>query len=132
MSQPYFDPDAGADHAGALLERVRDALARRAPLRIVGGDSKAFLGRPVAGEPLALAEHRGIVAYDPCELVITARAGTPLDELQAVLARGGRCLPARRRVSAAGRRSAGCSPAACPDRAGPGRERYAISSSGRG
>ncbi|HHG5504680.1 TPA: hypothetical protein ACPWPS_006078, partial [Pseudomonas aeruginosa] len=26
MSQPYFDPDAGADHAGALLERVRDAL----------------------------------------------------------------------------------------------------------
>ncbi|MFO7073783.1 glycolate oxidase subunit GlcE, partial [Pseudomonas aeruginosa] len=49
MSQPYFDPDAGADHAGALLERVRDALARRAPLRIVGGDSKAFLGRPVAG-----------------------------------------------------------------------------------
>lgn len=28
MSQPYFDPDAGADHAGALLERVRDALAR--------------------------------------------------------------------------------------------------------
>ncbi|HFK2300270.1 TPA: hypothetical protein ACQSOC_004532, partial [Pseudomonas aeruginosa] len=25
MSQPYFDPDAGADHAGALLERVRDA-----------------------------------------------------------------------------------------------------------
>lgn len=59
MSQPYFDPDAGADHAGALLERVRDALARRAPLRIVGGDSKAFLGRPVAGEPLALAEHQG-------------------------------------------------------------------------
>ncbi|MBW6106129.1 glycolate oxidase subunit GlcE, partial [Pseudomonas aeruginosa] len=92
MSQPYFDPDAGADHAGALLERVRDALARRAPLRIVGGDSKAFLGRPVAGEPLALAEHRGIVAYDPCELVITARAGTPLDELQAVLARGGQML----------------------------------------
>lgn len=80
MSQPYFDPDAGADHAGALLERVRDALARRAPLRIVGGDSKAFLGRPVAGEPLALAEHRGIVAYDPCELVITARAGTPLEK----------------------------------------------------
>ncbi|WP_240127309.1 hypothetical protein, partial [Pseudomonas aeruginosa] len=31
MSQPYFDPDAGSDHAGALLERVRDALARRAP-----------------------------------------------------------------------------------------------------
>ncbi len=92
MSQPYFDPDAGADHAGALLERVRDALARRAPLRIVGGDSKAFLGRPVAGEPLALAEHRGIVAYDPCGLVITARAGTPLDELQAVLARGGQML----------------------------------------
>lgn len=29
MSQPYFDPDAGADHAGALLERVRDALAHR-------------------------------------------------------------------------------------------------------
>ncbi|MGV8636931.1 glycolate oxidase subunit GlcE, partial [Pseudomonas aeruginosa] len=89
MSQPYFDPDAGADPAGALLARVSDALARPAPLRNVGGDSKAFLGSPVASEPLSLAEHRGTVAYDPCELVIAARAGTPRDELQAVLARGG-------------------------------------------
>lgn len=132
MSQPYFDPDAGADHAGALLERVRDALARRAPLRIVGGDRKAFLGRPVAGEPLALAEHRGIVAYDPCELVIAAVPVRRWTSYRPCWRAAGRCLPARRRVSAAGRRSAGCSPAACPDRAGPGRERYAISSSGRG
>ena len=72
-----------------LTERVRDASSRGAPLRIVGGDTKRFLGREVTGEPLDVAVHRGIVSYDPAELVVTARAGTPLVEVEAELAAKG-------------------------------------------
>jgi len=61
------------DATETLVEQVRAAHASATPLRIVGGDSKAFLGRTVAGDPLEVAWHRGVVAYDPGELVITAR-----------------------------------------------------------
>ncbi|MBW6070580.1 hypothetical protein KZ856_26295 [Pseudomonas aeruginosa] len=40
MSQPYFDPDAGADHAGALLERVRDCLLYTSPSPRDGATSR--------------------------------------------------------------------------------------------
>lgn len=81
------------DASATLLEQVRDALAEGRALAIRGGDSKAFLGRPVAGECLDTRAHRGIVSYDPTELVVTARAGTPLAELNAVLAEAGQMLP---------------------------------------
>jgi glycolate oxidase FAD binding subunit len=77
---------ADGDLTEALADRVRRATAERQPLRIVGGDTKAFYGRRTSGEPLSLAGHRGIVAYDPSELVVVARAGTPLDEIEAALA----------------------------------------------
>ena len=76
-----------------LAERVRDAAARRTPLRIVGGDTKRFLGREVSGDALAMARHAGIVNYDPAELVVTARAGTPLRDVEALLGSHGQCLP---------------------------------------
>jgi glycolate oxidase FAD binding subunit len=79
----------GCDATTGLIERVRDASARRLPLRIAGGDTKRFLGREVAGEALDVAVHRGIVSYDPAELVITARSGTPLAEVVAELAAHG-------------------------------------------
>jgi glycolate oxidase FAD binding subunit len=75
-----------------LVERVRDASERRVALRIVGGDTKRFLGREVAGEALDVAAHRGIVSYDPAELVITARAGTPLAVVLSELAAHGQRL----------------------------------------
>ncbi|WP_122301520.1 FAD-binding protein, partial [Pseudomonas syringae] len=79
--------DRDASHT--LLEQVNQALQNNTPLRIRGGNSKAFLGRVVPGEPLDTRVHRGIVSYDPTELVITARAGTPLSEvLQALDAAG--------------------------------------------
>ena len=81
------------DASALLLEQVNQALAARTPLRIQGSGSKAFLGRPVAGELLDTREHRGIVTYDPTELVITVRAGTPLAELEAALAEAGQMLP---------------------------------------
>ncbi len=76
-----------------LLAQVRAALADGRPLRIEGSGSKAFLGRPVEGEPLDARAPRGIVRYDPTELVVTVRAGTPLAELEAALDAAGQMLP---------------------------------------
>jgi glycolate oxidase FAD binding subunit len=90
---PLVDADRGQDLADRLVEQVRGASQRRAPLRIVGGDSKRFYGRPVDGEPLEVAGHRGVVRYDPAELVLTARCGTPLAEIEALLTRHGQRLP---------------------------------------
>lgn len=81
------------DCSQALLERVRAAIADGTPLSIRGGESKRFLGRAVDGQPLDTRAHRGIVHYDPTELVLTARAGTPLAEVEAVLAGQGQMLP---------------------------------------
>lgn len=76
-----------------LIERVKQAAADKLPLCIRGGGSKAFYGRHCEGKPLDLAGHRGIVSYEPSELVITARAGTPLAEIEATLAENGQLLP---------------------------------------
>lgn len=84
---------ADKDASTALLEQVNQALSTGTPLRIQGSNSKAFLGRPVAGDVLDTREHRGIVSYDPTELVITARAGTPLSELLQALDDAGQMLP---------------------------------------
>lgn len=76
-----------------LQEQVATAAAGSSPLRIVGGDSKAFYGRAVQGTPLHLSGHRGIVDYEPTELVLSARAGTPLREIEKVLAEHNQMLP---------------------------------------
>ena len=78
--------------APVLAEAVRQAAAERRALRIVGGDTKPLYGRPVDGERLELRGHRGIVDYDPAELVITARAGTPLAAIEARLTAEGQRL----------------------------------------
>jgi glycolate oxidase FAD binding subunit len=83
----------GQDLTDALVERVLAASNAGTPLRIVGGDTKRFYGRPVAGEMLALAGHHGVLRYDPAELVITARAGTLLADIETLLARHGQRLP---------------------------------------
>jgi glycolate oxidase FAD binding subunit len=77
-----------------LQERVRAAHADHRPLRIRGGGTKDFHGgRALAGEILDTRALTGIVSYEPSELVVTVRAGTPLAELQALLAQQGQCLP---------------------------------------
>jgi glycolate oxidase FAD binding subunit len=75
-----------------LAAQAHDATTRHAPLRIVGGDTKRFLGRPAEGEALVVASHRGVLRHDPAELVITARAGTPLAEIETCLAAHGQRL----------------------------------------
>jgi glycolate oxidase FAD binding subunit len=72
--------------------RVRAAATNHQPLRLRGGGSKDFYGQALAGELLDTREYAGIVAYEPTELVVTARCGTPLAELQAVLAAQGQSL----------------------------------------
>ncbi len=81
------------DASEQLLDQVNQALAANTPLRIQGSDSKAFLGRTVEGKVLDTRAHRGIVSYDPTELVVTVRAGTPLTELEAALDEAGQMLP---------------------------------------
>lgn len=74
------------DVAQALQARVAAAHANGTPLHIVGSGSKSFLGPSPSGELLSVAEHRGVIRYEPKELVITARTGTRLHELEAALA----------------------------------------------
>ena len=74
-----------ADRSASLAEQVRSAVTEATPLDIVGGGSKSFLGRPTQAAPLHVGGHRGIVSYEPSELVITARGGTPLLEVEAAL-----------------------------------------------
>src|SRR5512147_2989854 len=83
---------ADHDDSQALREAVLQATAAGTPLRIAGSNSKAFYGRTSGGTPLLTTAHRGIISYEPTELVITARAGTPLQEVEAVLARSGQML----------------------------------------
>jgi len=75
-----------------LCDRVRAAAAAREPLCIRGGSTKDFYGQPPAGQPLDMRGCRGIVSYEPTELVITARCGTPLAEVEAALAERGQML----------------------------------------
>lgn len=82
------------DLSEAIAQQVAQAAAERRPLRIRGGDSKYHLGPTVeAAELLEVGDHRGIIHYQPTELVITARAGTPLAEVEAALAECGQYLP---------------------------------------
>jgi glycolate oxidase FAD binding subunit len=76
----------------SLSERVREAAARGAPLRLRGGGSKDFYGGEPRGEVLDTRAHAGIVDYEPTELVVTARCGTPLAELEGALAAQGQML----------------------------------------
>lgn len=80
------------DDSHALIEQVKAAADTRSPFNIVGGNSKSFIGVSQAKESLSVASHTGVISYEPTELVITARAGTPLHELNAELASEGQML----------------------------------------
>ncbi len=74
------------DITPTLCEAVREAAGSGQPLAVEAGGTKSFYGRPVAGKALSVLGHRGIVSYEPTELVITARAGTPLETVESTLA----------------------------------------------
>ena len=80
------------DNAQALQQQVQAAYVAKEPLRIQGGGSKHFYGHPVTGTLLDTSTHTGIVSYEPTELVLTARAGTSLSEIETALAEHGQIL----------------------------------------
>ncbi len=102
--------DTNTDISSVLQEKVLDAIAQHIPVQIVGRNTKAFYGRTplavpgilpstalahpcVVGEHLSVAGHCGVISYEPTELVITARAGSSLSGIEALLATQGQMLP---------------------------------------
>jgi len=83
-----------ADQIQQIQEQVLRARQSGTRLNIVGGGSKAFMGRSTdtSADTLSLAGHTGIVEYHPVELVLTVRAGTPLNDIEAALDEEGQCL----------------------------------------
>jgi glycolate oxidase FAD binding subunit len=73
-------------------ESIREAAAERTQLRVRGGGSKDFYGLALIGDVLDTRKYSGIVEYEPTEMVVTARAGTPLREVEAALAEKGQML----------------------------------------
>src|SRR6516225_6921253 len=67
-------------------ERLASARRDRTTLRLRGSGTKDFYAEGLEGEVLDLRGWRGIVDYEPSELVITVRCGTPLSEVEAALA----------------------------------------------
>lgn len=80
------------DGIARFADRIRTASADQRPLRIRGSGSKDFYGGAPAGELLDTRGHAGIVDYEPSELVVTVRCGTPLAELEAALRARGQML----------------------------------------
>jgi len=81
------------DQTEALVTQVHQALETKTPVNIVGGGSKAFLGKSVDAQTLDMNGHVGVVSYEPTELVVTVRTGTPMSELNALLAQNRQTLP---------------------------------------
>lgn len=75
-----------------LQQQVRGALADGRPLCLRGSGTKDFYGEAPAGDLLDTRGYAGVVAYEPTELVITARCGTRLAEIESLLAGRGQML----------------------------------------
>ena len=76
-----------------VVDRIKAAASAGTPLRIRGGGTKDFYGQSLQGDILDTTGLNGISSYEPSELVVTVQAGTPLAELEAVLAEKNQCLP---------------------------------------
>ncbi len=84
--------DAQNDITNQLQDKVRLAIETSDGLIIKAGDTKDFYGRTVSGNELSIAEHQGIINYEPTELVITARAGTKLKTIEKTLSENNQML----------------------------------------
>ena len=84
---------AAAASPAELRDSIRDAIARRRAVRVVGGGSWLDANRPVRAESrLEVGAHTGIVEYEPGDLTLTARAGTTLDEIARATSANGQWL----------------------------------------
>jgi len=77
-----------------LAAVVGEAAEERTPLAVEGGGTRANLGRPTqTARTLSTANLTGVTLYEPAELVLSARSGTPVAEVEALLAKSGQRLP---------------------------------------
>lgn len=81
------------DLIASITKRIHVAKAAGTSLRLRGGGSKDFYGQSLDGDILDMRALTGIISYEPSELVVTAYAGTPLAELENLLAAQGQYLP---------------------------------------
>ncbi|SDF33950.1 glycolate oxidase FAD binding subunit [Massilia sp. PDC64] len=75
-----------------IVESFQERIRSGRPQRIRGGGTKDWYGQRLEGDILDTRDYTGIVDYEPTELVITARCGTPLAEIEAALAERGQML----------------------------------------
>ena len=81
------------DTEEAACAAIAEAAASRIPLAVIGNGTKNAIGRPAQSErTLSASRLTGITLYEPAELVVGARAGTPLAEVERTLAEGGQQL----------------------------------------
>jgi glycolate oxidase FAD binding subunit len=86
----FLSPPSEADACAIIAE----ARAAKRPLGIEGGGTRGGLGRAAQVEAtLSTKALTGVTLYEPAELVIAAKAGTPLAEIEATLAARGQMLP---------------------------------------
>lgn len=76
-----------------IIAAVKDAISGNYPVQITAGGSKSFYGYQLTDKELNVTRYQGIVSYEPTELVVTARCGTPLAELESLLAEHQQMLP---------------------------------------
>ena len=79
--------------ASFIVARIKQARASNTPLAIHGGNTKAFYGGAIAGDPLDVRPYAGIIEYEPKELVLTVRAGTTLAEIETAMDNASQMLP---------------------------------------
>src|SRR3546814_4552506 len=80
----FLMPQLRAESAQDLLDAIADAMRAGTRLEIRGGGSKAAIGAPRDATILSTTGLVGVIDYDPAELVLTVRAGTPLAEVEAL------------------------------------------------
>ena len=89
---PLWPQMQQGDRERQIQQAVQTAAGKQSPLNIIAGGSKSFYGRTAQGQALDVSGHQGIINYHPSELVITARAGTRLADIQQTLAEQGQIL----------------------------------------
>ena len=76
-----------------FIEQISEARAKSESLRIRGGGTKDFYGISLIGDILDTRNFAGVTEYEPTELVLTAKCGTPLKEIEEILAKNNQILP---------------------------------------
>ena len=76
-----------------FIANLCSQLAAKQPISVIGGNTKAFLGGRLIDEPTSMCEHSGILSYEPTELVLTAKSGTTLAEIEHCLKDARQMLP---------------------------------------